>query len=105
MLFMYRIGWVPGRGEMRRGDRVKLVNRIAESFSKKNPLSRINWGDRRGTVVRISHGTDTVAVLWDNRPSPDRWPIRALAVIDSTPQRRAGGPTFADHLQEASRNP
>src|ERR1700759_5284491 len=77
---------------MRRGDRVKLVNRIAD---KKNPLNRINWCDRRGTVVRISRGTDTVAVQWDNRPSPDRWPIRALEIIQSAPQPDVPSPALS----------
>jgi hypothetical protein len=77
MLLIYPPIGRQGVAKMRRGDRVKLVNQVAESFTKKNPLSRINWGDRRGTVVRISRGSDTVAVQWDNRPSPDGWPIRA----------------------------
>ena len=68
---------------MKRGDRVRLTDKVAQSLMR-SPHRRINWYLRRGVVVRIS--THRVAVLWDGNATLDLWPREA--VVEVTPQER-----------------
>jgi hypothetical protein len=42
---------------------------------------KCDWRERRGVVISISRVTDTITVLWDDRASFDRWPVRALQKV------------------------
>lgn len=62
---------------MKVGDRVRLTSRCASTFTK-IPKHRIDWANRRGTVVRVS---TQIWVQWDDRITVDHWPEKALMII------------------------
>jgi hypothetical protein len=65
---------------IKRGDRVKLTDRLAETMSRPRPNSRyqIDWRTRRGVVRYVKPGL--VLVRWDDRNSDDTWLEQAIEI-------------------------
>ncbi len=65
--------------KVHRGDRVTLApNLAARLMKKRHKCHKVNWLTRCGLVIRVSAPTDSAIVQWDDRPSRDYWPTRAL---------------------------
>ena len=63
---------------IKRGDRVKLIARVAAAFNGSNRARKFDWTDRRGVVERITANKAAAMVLWDGRKSADDVPIRSI---------------------------
>ena len=63
---------------IKRGDRVKLIARVAAAFNNSKRARKFDWTDRRGVVERISANKAAARVLWDGRKSTDDVPIRSI---------------------------
>jgi hypothetical protein len=63
---------------IKRGDRVKLIARVAAAFSSSKRARKFDWTDRRGVVERITANKAAAMVLWDGRKSADDVPIRSI---------------------------
>ena len=63
---------------IKRGDRVKLIARVAAAFNGSNRTRKFDWTDRRGVVERITANKAAAMVLWDGRKSADDVPIRSI---------------------------
>jgi hypothetical protein len=57
------------------GDRVRLRESVAETFSASSRV-HVDWSKRRGAVASISR--TGVNVKWDDRRTLDQWPHAAL---------------------------
>jgi hypothetical protein len=60
------------------GDRVKLHERIARSFTKRS--RKVDWAKREGSIVSIGSVNHMATVKWDDCKSTDYWPVRALVI-------------------------
>jgi hypothetical protein len=67
----------------KRGDRVKLIARVAAAFNNNRRPGKLDWTDRRGVVERITTNTANAVVLWDGRKSVDDVPIRSIELEPS----------------------
>lgn len=67
-------------GRIGYGDRVRLADHVARSMRKRRGKHAIDWLKREGTITRCPFG-DSAFVTWDDRKSPDQWPIKALSKI------------------------
>ena len=63
---------------IKRGDRVKLIARVAAAFNGSNRARKFDWTDRRGVVERITTNKANAVVLWDGRKSTEVVPIRGV---------------------------
>jgi hypothetical protein len=63
---------------IKRGDRVKLIARVAAAFNNNKRPGKFDWRIRRGVVERISANRANASVRWDDRKSPDDVPINGL---------------------------
>ena len=61
------------------GDRVRLTNHLADC--KMRDRHRVDWRNRRGTVMGVAAYANVVYVRWDGNHSEDRWPPAALMRI------------------------
>jgi hypothetical protein len=64
-----------------RGDRVKLISRVAMHVAHSKRKLRVDWLARRGTVSSTPRGSNVV-VRWDGRKFNDNWPKTALEHVD-----------------------
>jgi hypothetical protein len=67
---------------MKRGDRVKLTDKVIETMSRPHRHSRyqIDWRTRQGVVKYAKPGL--VLVRWGGRRSDDTWLTQAVELID-----------------------
>lgn len=75
---------IEGHGVLKRGDRVKLTDAVAETMMRGTAPGRrrprIDWAGRRGTLVHKS-GVQA-SIRWDDTKYPDIWPLRAVERIE-----------------------
>jgi hypothetical protein len=72
-------------GTLKREDRVKLLPQLAERLMERDVFKkckRIDWLERRGTIMRVPRYSDNIAVRWDDRNTLDNWPARALEKLN-----------------------
>ncbi len=65
--------------QIRRGDRVKLIARVAAAFNNKRGGKSV-WNGRGGVVLRITTNKANAVVLWDGRMTREYLPIRAIEI-------------------------
>jgi hypothetical protein len=66
---------------MKRGDRVKLTDKVIETMDRphRNKRYQVNWHTRQGTVSYAKPGL--VLVRWDGLNSDDTWLMQAVELV------------------------
>jgi hypothetical protein len=61
---------------IKKGDRVKLTERVVRSKGYQRHKDHIDWHARRGVVTRAT--AKIITIRWEGRRSEDHWPPQAV---------------------------